>query len=485
MASQELDIRLATPDDLALVSDIYSSACLWLHNVKGITDLWSREVSAEEMQELVGSNQLYLAFVSNEAAGAFKLTEQDRLWEAQDGAIYVHAFAVHRKFEGMGIGKKMLDWAGDLARKKGKQYLRLDCMDQDPGLKQYYAKAGFELLGTHPQNTWSALFQKEVGVPDYIWRAARREDVPALYEMLMAADRVDNRGFHTTLQDLQTQFDDPWCNPETDFQIALAQGGQIAAMARVLANPESNQEECRAYLLDEAHPEHRGRGLEEFTLSWMEQRGRERLQEIDHGLPRILRVNIPDHLHDRIALLKHHGFQPVRFNSRMRRDLKQPIPEKRLPEGLTLRRYSPELDRPMLDTFNASFQDHWGFEPATEQDWQMFFVQSSDFCPDLTAVAMEGDRVAGLCLSMIHAETNKRRGIKEGWINELGVLREWRKRGVASALLCQAMQAFKAEGLDYAALGVDTENPTGALRLYEQLGFVAFRRFITFSKPVE
>jgi ribosomal protein S18 acetylase RimI-like enzyme len=162
MASQQLDIKLATPDDLALVSDIYSSVCLWLHDVKGITEMWSREVSAEEMQELIDSNQLYLALIANEAAGAFKLTEQDRLWDHTDNALYVHAFAVHRKFEGMGIGKKMLDWAGDLARKRGKRYLRLDCMDENSELKQYYVRAGFELLGMHPQNSWSALFQKEV-----------------------------------------------------------------------------------------------------------------------------------------------------------------------------------------------------------------------------------------------------------------------------------------------------------------------------------
>ena len=82
-------------------------------------------------------------------------------------------------------------------------------------------------------------------------------------------------------------------------------------------------------------------------------------------------------------------------------------------------------------------------------------------------------------------ETNERHGQREGWIQDLGVRRAWRKRGVASALLCQSMRAFKAAGLDYAMLGVDTENPTCALRLYERLGFAQVKRFINFEKRVD
>jgi len=64
------------------------------------------------------------------------------------------------------------------------------------------------------------------------------------------------------------------------------------------------------------------------------------------------------------------------------------------------------------------------------------------------------------------------------------VRRLWRKCGVASALMCQSMRAMKADGLDYATLGVDTQNPTGALGLYERLGFVAVKRMINFEKPI-
>jgi len=319
--------------------------------------------------------------------------------------------------------------------------------------------------------------------PEYDWRPLRREDVPAHYKMLLAADEADDTQFADTLQDLQTQFDDPWSDPETDSIAAVTRDGQVVALARTFMNP-APEEECRAFLSDQVHPEHRGRGLEEFVLSWAEARGRQRLTALPSTLPRLLRSFSQDTLRDRIERLERRDYRPVRYFYRMRRDLRRPIPERRLPDGFTLRTFSPELSRPVLDALNEAFRDHWSYEPVSEEDWQMFFLQRSSFRPDLTLVAMDGGEVAGLSFNTISPEENTRHGIEEGWVAELAVRRPWRRRGVASALLCETMRAFKAEGLDYATLGVDTENLSGALGLYEGLGFVPVKRFIAFEKRI-
>jgi len=330
--------------------------------------------------------------------------------------------------------------------------------------------------------TTHIMIPNELHLGDYTWRPYRREDVPALYQMMLAVDRADNRDMFLTLQDMQTQYDDPWSNAETDSLFAFTADGQVAAMARVFLNPEP-QGERRAFLWDEIHPDHRGNGLENFVFDWMEARGRAKLNEMPSNLPRVLRSNVQDDLCERITLLEWRGFRPVRYFYRMCRDLGQPIPEEYAPEGIVLRTFSPELGARARQALNEAFADHWSFEPVSEEDWQMFFVGRSDFRPDLTSIAMEGDEVAGVCLNVVNRETNERQGRREGWIQDLGVRRGWRKRGVASALLCASMRAFKAEGLDYAMLGVDTENPTGALRLYERLGFIPVKRFINFEKP--
>jgi ribosomal protein S18 acetylase RimI-like enzyme len=45
------------------------------------------------------------------------------------------------------------------------------------------------------------------------------------------------------------------------------------------------------------------------------------------------------------------------------------------------------------------------------------------------------------------------------------------------------MEAFAAAGLEAATLGVDAENPTGALGIYERVGFRPIRRSVRLQRP--
>ena len=321
-------------------------------------------------------------------------------------------------------------------------------------------------------------------IASYTWRPARRANAPAIYQLRLAADKADDGGGAGTLQDTERLFEDSWVNPETDTLLALTPEGQAAALVCVFLNPQP-EEEARAFIWDDVHPEHRGRGLETFALAWGEARGRQRLQAAPDHLPRVLRNGSPDHLPQRITLLESRGFKRIRYFYRMRRALWQPIPDHQLPEGLTLRTYSPELRDALREAFNESFSDHWNFEPVTEEDWRIFFIERETFRPDLTFIVMDGGEIAAHSLNRVDPEENARQGLKEGWVGQLGTRRAWRKRGIASALLCESMRAFKAGGLDYAALGVDAENLTGAVAIYERLGFVPVKRFIAFAKSAE
>ena len=319
--------------------------------------------------------------------------------------------------------------------------------------------------------------------PEYTWRPLRREDLSALREMLLAIEQTDHREVADPLEDMQTQFDDPWSRPETDSLAAFTPAGQMVAFARTLINPQP-ETEIRAHIWNEVHPQHRQAGLEDLLLDWSETRNRQRTQSMPADLPRVHRAGVEDTQVDCIGLLERRGYQPVRYFYRMRRDLREPIPTKQLPQGLTLRTFVPDLSRRVLAALNEAFRDHWSYEAITEEDWQQFFLERSSFRPDCTYVVLEGDEVVGLSFNTVCPEENARRGIREGWVAELAVRRAWRNRGAATALLCESMRAFKADGLDYASLGVDTENPSGALRLYESLGFRPVKRFIQFSRPI-
>lgn len=322
---------------------------------------------------------------------------------------------------------------------------------------------------------------------DYIWRPARGQDTAAIQEMMLDIETVDQRGHAGSLEDRENEFDNPSVNIETDTLLAFTPEGQVAALAWIIAPPVGEREYI-AYLRGEVHPQHRQRGLGDFILTWMEARASEILSTRPDNIPCFFHTSTADFLDDRIALYQRHGFKAVRYFYRMRRDLKQPIPEPSLPQGIRLAPWDPALDIQTMETSNLAFRDHWGALPYNEEAWHIIVTQHPAFRPDLTFLALTtgngfANPVAGFSMCRVNQKDIEVEGIREGWIEELGVRQDWRRRGIATALLCASMRAMKADGLEYTGLGVDTENTSGAVRIYENLGFKSVQRGITFSKP--
>jgi ribosomal protein S18 acetylase RimI-like enzyme len=167
----------------------------------------------------------------------------------------------------------------------------------------------------------------------------------------------------------------------------------------------------------------------------------------------------------------------------MVRPLSEPIQEKSLPPGLEVRPVALEQYRAVWDANQEAFQDHWGYSPAKEEDYQRW-LNESIFQPDLWQVAWDGGQVVGMVLNFVVEPENEEYGRKRGNTEFICVRRPWRKLGVASALITRSMKMFKEMGMTEAALGVDTQNLSGALRLYESLGFRQVKRHSTYRKPM-
>jgi mycothiol synthase len=319
--------------------------------------------------------------------------------------------------------------------------------------------------------------------PSYTWRPLRYDDLPALHRLLLATAQADGNDRVDTLANLQTQFNDPWSPAEAYSQIALTADGQLAAYVRFFIAPEPKIE-CVAHLWYEVHPAFRGQGLEEAMLDWAEAHAAERLRAIESTLPRELRCGTPDTLIANLARLEVRGFAPIRYFYRMRRDLHAPIPDLALPADFTLRTFDPAFARALHAAHEESFGDHWGHEPESFEEWKQFGLSSDNFRPEFTLLAFTGEELAAYSINRVHTEDNARNATNDGHIGQVGTRRAWRKRGLASALICESMRRFKAAGYDAVTLGVDAANPTGALGLYERLGFVVVKRFVVYSKPV-
>jgi|APSaa5957512576_1039674.scaffolds.fasta_scaffold00101_31 mycothiol synthase len=187
-------------------------------------------------------------------------------------------------------------------------------------------------------------------------------------------------------------------------------------------------------------------------------------------------------------LLVWFDYEEVRYFFEMKRDLKDTIIDAELPAGLEIRPVS-EGHLPAIHAgWYEAFEDHWAFIEAKEGDlerWteQVMTIPAHD--PKRWVVVWEGDEVAGMIFNSIHDETNKEFGINEGWLDTICVRRSWRKRGLASAMIVESMRRFKEWGLDVAALGVDSNNPTGALGLYERHGFKKLNKVTSWRKEIK
>jgi GNAT superfamily N-acetyltransferase len=271
-------------------------------------------------------------------------------------------------------------------------------------------------------------------------------------------------------------------DPCHDFMFAEV-AGQPVATSRVWSRLLDDG--TRLYMsAGNVLPQWRRLGIGRAMLRWAEERARE-ISATYPGLGRrALRSFTSDRETGTTALLEQEGYQAVRYGFEMARPFDEPIPDLPLPEGVEVRSVAAEQYRQVFAAMNEAFRDHWGHSEATEADYQRW-INSPNFQPLLWQVAWVGDEVAGMVLNFIDREYNESFKRLRGWTESICVRRSWRKLGLAKALITRSMRLLQGQGMTEAGLGVDAQNPTGALRLYESLGYRETMRFMTYEKPMD
>jgi ribosomal protein S18 acetylase RimI-like enzyme len=178
------------------------------------------------------------------------------------------------------------------------------------------------------------------------------------------------------------------------------------------------------------------------------------------------------------ALLKGRGYRPVRRYYEMRivfGDEAPAMPE--WPKGLSVAPFREEDGRAFHEALGESFQDEWGHAPMEYEEWRRARLEADDFDPEVWAVVRDGDEIAAVARCDVFRYGG-------GWVGALGVRKPWRRRGVGLALLQHIFRVFHARGERSVGLGVDSENATGATRLYERAGMHVETESVTFEKPL-
>lgn len=314
------------------------------------------------------------------------------------------------------------------------------------------------------------------------------DDLPDLADMHARAAVEDHVDEVDSVEDVERWFANPWgFEPERDVVIGEVDGRLVAyGQARAVDDNDGG----RDYTVGgEVDPEWRHRGIGRAILrhNIRHQRERGRLEAASEpdgaNRERRLESGAFESAVARVRLLESEGLKAVRWFFEMLRPNLDDIAALPMPAGLEIRPVEPKDYRAIWDADQEAFRDHWGAQPEGDVGFELFFA-GPDFRPELWRVAWDGDQVAGVVMNRILTAFNEQSGERRAEIAGVSVRRPWRRRGLARALVSESLRGVREAGMTSAALGVDAENPTGALSVYEANGFVVHRRGMNFRRPL-
>jgi ribosomal protein S18 acetylase RimI-like enzyme len=323
-------------------------------------------------------------------------------------------------------------------------------------------------------------------VPDLIFRRFRGEsDYPGITAAGNASRELDGQEWVLTVDDVAREFDHMVNSDPSKDMIIAEINGVIAGFSRGEWWKEEDGPYCYWFDLS-LSPEWRGRGIRSAMLYWVEARLRQVAAVHPADAPKTFTSFVPDKANSLSVLLESEGYRPARYYNKMVRSLEEDLPDFPMPAGLEMRPVLPEHYRLIWEADNEAFRDHWGHVPAQEEYYQEWLDSPVIFTPELWQIAwdVETNEVAGQVRTFIDELRNEKYVRQRGYSEFISVRRPYRKRGLARALIAESLRVLKARGMTESALTVDTENLSGATRLYEECGFRTVSRTTAYRKPL-
>jgi len=310
------------------------------------------------------------------------------------------------------------------------------------------------------------------------------EDYPAMVAVIEGSRETDQIEFVTTVEDIARDYDHLVNSDPYRDMLFVEMHGEVIGYSRVYWAALANGAYTYGHFAN-LSPARRNLGIRRAMVRHNEQRLREIAATHTDGGKRYFECWANDTETDWRALLADEGYVPVRYGYLMVRPDLENIPNLPLPEGVDVRPVRPEDYWTIWYAAREAFRDHWGYTEdewadANFENWQ----ESHIFTPELWQVAWAGAEVAGMVLNYIDHKENAAYHRRRGYTETICVRRPWRRMGLARALIARSLAILKAQGMAEGALGVDAQNPNGALQLYTSLGFSPVKEDTAFRKSL-
>jgi mycothiol synthase len=317
--------------------------------------------------------------------------------------------------------------------------------------------------------------------PGFTVRPMRVDDATAIVAMLNEEAEILTGESQFAVEDYTVDLQEPGANLAENTRIIHAPDGSVAGIAELTAHAPFVR--LRGWVRV-AHGQRR-RGLGSALSRWIEGRARTYVEQAPESARVTLDASAIAGNHAATRLLEEAGYTHVRDFHVMRMELPQPPPPPRWPQGIMVRTWQVGRDdRAVYTAVDEAFGDHWGHVTRPPEEgfrlWLHGKLNDPTFDATIQFLACDGDAIAGvsLCLPALDEPFNF------GWIDQLGVRRPWRNRGLAQALLLHTFGEFYRRGTRRVGLGVDADSLTGATRLYEKAGMQVHHTSAVYEKEL-
>jgi mycothiol synthase len=307
---------------------------------------------------------------------------------------------------------------------------------------------------------------------DFLVRPPAINDLEAVHRLLEVCDIAEYGVPDFTLEDLRTLWLGPNFNMATDAWMVIAPGDRLIGYADV-----DHRQHVRIYTLTRVLPEYADQGVEEYLLQLSEDWAQRQISLAKPGVRVTLNSWTSNQNDATQRIFERAGFKEVRRSWRMEIEMSESPLAPEWPERVAVRTFiSGQDDRTVFAAVDEAFQDHWGHMKGNFDEWKHWTIERENFDPSLWFLAFDGDEIAGASLCTYQLD--------DGWVDTLAVRRPWRRKGLGIALLLHSFGELYRRGKYKVGLGVDSQNLTGATRLYERAGMHVARIYISYEKEL-